>query len=83
VSMRAAESLSQYEETPLLAVSQEGCHMRVAQPKERESFWHCWQLPAKLNRSDAIRIFDQSVKPSSYTYEKFIYDPISGVLKTI
>lgn len=57
--------------------------MRVTQPKEQECFWHCWQLPTKINRSDAIRLFNQTIKPSSYTYEKFMYDPISGVLKTI
>lgn len=55
----------------------------VTQPKEREVFWHCWKLPVKLNRSDAIRIFDTSIKPSSYTYEKFSYNPLTGQLRTV
>lgn len=67
----------------MLAVPKETVSMRVTQPKERESFWHCWQLPAKMNRTDAIQLFNKGIKPSEYTYDKFIYDPMTGVLKTI
>ena len=57
--------------------------MKVVQPKEQEVFWHCWQLPPKLNRADAIRMFDVQVKPINYRYEKFIYNPLTGSLRTV
>jgi hypothetical protein len=57
--------------------------MRITQPKDQEVFWHCWQLPPKMNRSDAIKMFNAVIKPSSYTYEKFEYNVMTGTLRTL
>jgi len=77
--MRAATDTANVKLGNVLGVSS----VRVTQPKDREVFWHCWQLPAKMNRSDAIKMFDQVIKPSSYTYEKFEYNVMTGTLRTL
>lgn len=58
--------------------------MSIVEPSRRpEDFWHVWRLPPELQRDDARAYFIEHVKPAPYTFERFYYNPKTGIARTI
>lgn len=55
----------------------------VEASRQPEAFWHVWAMPKVLRRDEAYRYFMERVKPKTYIFEKFRYDPHKGAAYTI
>lgn len=44
--------------------------------------WHCWIGPKELMKDDAYRHFLKHIRPTGYDFDKFQYNPKTGVIMT-
>lgn len=56
--------------------------MNAEGSREKELMWHCWPVRRDLKHNEAREYFEKYIKPSGYTYEKFAYDPRTGIVRT-
>lgn len=57
--------------------------MKVESSREPEPSWHVWSAPKWMAQDEAELYFRQRIKPKSYTYERFKYNPYTGHVFTI
>lgn len=57
--------------------------MNAETSRDPERKAHVWPMPKGMAARQALEHFEHTVKPRAYTFERFSYNPTSGVAVTV
>ena len=57
--------------------------MHVEASRDPERMAHTWPMPKGLAKREALELFERTIKPRTYAFEQFRYDPARGLAVTV
>lgn len=63
--------------------SESGAFCSPGNELKDQYYWHVWKMPAGMHPDDAAEFFKKKFCPRGYEFEKFVYNPKTGLARTL